>query len=666
MDNRNLDEFNRLYSEAEVRFSRRDFAGAIKILDEIIRNEDKYPSVYLSQVYTTYSSCLMETMKGLSDYREVSERTIAYTKKALELKPDNKVAPQLLFRVLLGDESRFIEAMEVFAKYNINLGDHSGVGMSANSRGGYRSEAQMIYGIALTKCIELCRSDSNAMDKLYDLHENYFSSHHYTLFLKECANGYGNTLKSYSLINDYLHTVKQEELGTEKYFSLMCEQLLMVAIVGNREDTKRVLKKTDEYFNKNKENIRNSTIRYAYFTNKIAALLQLDEIDTALKMYSDFPASEPDNTVLYNLGQAYLRKQQYENAVRFGSAACNLKEDEQDDLLLAKAYMGLKDYESAIEYLEKGIAYIKESTNKYTSYHFEGMQAEAINTNDPDKQLADFYAFLIQAYVGNKNIPAAKAVRQIAEEDSSVNTLEGSLDSSLVLEIENSLNEDIDAISKEKESIEKSLRESNRRISVFRKNMSKWYQELVKIQALDVEEEITDEDWEEKYQDAFDKIISSASNYCVKTRSKENEAINNRIHTIFPGISKIGQRFLSTAERMYLSFCEEKNIDFAPVMVEYCRTIEVLLKDYLEKSNVYAAEYEKSKAFHNQGATFGAATNVLWNVSGPLDKFRKELNDIRKMRNNSAHINVNREPDVAYLRDYIWNSPLINVLCVTG
>lgn len=655
-----MNDFEKLYNEAVRLFHQRNYSGTMKILDDIIQNEKEYIPIYLSQVYVTYASCLMNSVDKLN--KQSSIKAIEYLRKALELKPDNKVAPKLLFQCLFIDEEMFMEAMEVFAKYNLNFGEDSCNDLSSKERQEDKLTRFFLYECVQRRCIDLCRSQPRLMDELYELHEKYFGSYHYTDFLVTCAEGYGNFLKSYTLINDYLNTVKQEEIGIEKYFNLLCQQLFYVSTVGNKEDIRRILNKTEDFFVNNGDYIKNPDIRYSYYTNKASALLKMDEIKALLEMYDNLPYKEMDNTLLHNIGEAYLRKQQFDEAVRIGSAACFLKADETDYMLLAKAYMGLEDYEHAIEYLEKGIVFLKSEKKKYSCYSYKNNTAEAINCNELDEQLAGFYAILIQALVGKKDIKAAKAVKQIAEEDTNINTLKETLDSSLFLMVEDALNDDIAVITKEKNIIEKKLMNADKKISVFRKNISKWYKELLRIQILDSGAEVTDEDWEENYQETFSKIINNVAYYCIRTSSKKNE-INNKINRTFPGISKQGRNFLSTAERMYFSFCEEKSIDFAPVMVEYCRTIEVLLKDYLERSEIYADEYVKAKAYNHQGATFGAATNTLKNVSGPLDKFRRDLNNIRKARNNSAHINVNKEPDVTYIREYIWNSPLLNTLC---
>ena len=589
---------------------------------------------------------------------------IEFLEKALKLKPDDEGTQLLLFQAYFNHKEGLSKAIEMFAKYNLNIAAGPEEGGTVEQRRKGKIVFPRYYMHILDKAIERCRKDPKFFHLMYDLHEEYYSSYNYTYFLSQCAEGYGNMLKSYTLIDDFFHTIDRKNISKETCFNLLCTQLYCISTVGNQEDIQRVLDKTDTFFEENQDEIRNPQIRYAYYCNRSSALVTLGKLDTLIEMYEKREDESHDNTILYNIGEAYLRKQQFDDAVRIGKAACFLKADEQDYMLLAKAHMGLKEYEQAIEYLEKGIAYLKKEPRLgEESYRFRGMDIEPVNANDQNEQLAEFFATLIQAFVGNDDIKGAIAVKQIAEEDENINTLKESLDSTIIFQIENSLHEDLSSVKEEKSLIEEKLHTANNRISAFGNSISKWYRELVNIQILDAGEEVTDADWEMRYQEAFDKIIKNVSNYCVNTRSRQNLEIQNGIQKKFPQLPEKARNFLSTAERMYVSFYEEKTIDFAPVMVEYCRTIEVLLKEYLEKSIIYAGAYENAKAHNNQGATFGAATYAIKAVSGPLSRYHRDLDSIRRARNDSAHINVSREPEVTRVREFIWNSPLIGILC---
>ena len=96
-------------------------------------------------------------------------------------------------------------------------------------------------------------------------------------------------------------------------------------------------------------------------------------------------------------------------------------------------------------------------------------------------------------------------------------------------------------------------------------------------------------------------------------------------------------------------------------MVEYCRVIDKTLWDYLENSTDYISEVNRCVQ-EGREKTLGSGVYIAKTYKKPLASKYDILNEIKRLRNGSAHINQEREPDVEWIRSVLWDTDLLDIM----
>ena len=150
----------------------------------------------------------------------------------------------------------------------------------------------------------------------------------------------------------------------------------------------------------------------------------------------------------------------------------------------------------------------------------------------------------------------------------------------------------------------------------------------------------------------MDSIIDKIKLCIDKTHSSAYADSFGRVKERYPNLSQKALGFLATAEQMFSVFSINPLIDFAPVLVEYGRVFEESIWNYLDKSSVYKKVADPRA--REYGRTLGTAAHVIGDNPGPLKKYKQQIWDITKMRNDSAHAYISKEPEIKEIRAMIW------------
>ncbi len=192
---------------------------------------------------------------------------------------------------------------------------------------------------------------------------------------------------------------------------------------------------------------------------------------------------------------------------------------------------------------------------------------------------------------------------------------------------------------------------------------TKWMDKLEMAQIKDPTVVVDDSKWESEIKPMMESVIKTLD--VITKRDQEGDYRKSRQEVLerFPLLRGKALELFVTAEVFYKKFENEDALDYAPVLLEYCRAVETALWKYIEASDIYRKQGEESQKFKDQGQTFGAAVFAIKEPKdGPLRVFYRDLSRLHRFRNDSAHTTVAKEPDVRMEREKLWKSELLNVL----
>ncbi|XZL10173.1 hypothetical protein ACSXBF_02130 [Clostridium perfringens] len=126
--------------------------------------------------------------------------------------------------------------------------------------------------------------------------------------------------------------------------------------------------------------------------------------------------------------------------------------------------------------------------------------------------------------------------------------------------------------------------------------------------------------------------------------------IESSLISKYPNMSKKALKFLTTGEYLY-RINENQYVDYAPIMIEYCKVVELELNNYLKNKGVIQDE-----------KMLGYINKIIQNSN--MYDVKKYLSDIVKYRNESAHTgSVDREK-VEYIREILFEKDFLNLLLI--
>lgn len=607
----------------------------------IEKYNDKYDN--MSAVYTTYTTVLMHlyvqdyakknvnkyknSMNGFVMIDEVQyNNLLKYNKLALEARSTNKVAPK--------------QKVSIHLMYN-----------------NFDEAIKCLDGIDLTdieKFFIYPYNDADSVSSLIfeEVAEGIINKERIKFLEAIVSRNYSSPLLT-ALLNSYRFMNLKEDIYSALDF---CENIVskypdslvlfgdtighLATAVNEADKIIKYIEPFIKYFKdenlvKDKEanNILNSS---------------LDMLATAYMIKGDFEKSYNirksiskkfvNNTMLHNMGLLLYKMKRYDEAVNFLRRALFIYEDESSYIILGDSYFASKNYLKALQAYKKALAFTKANDIRFMS---KDNKLDIISTKvgsdyeDVNKKL---YENIVYCYIQLKEYDKAVAYNDMAKElyIHESNFIKNDLIlETLIQEGENIKNKElvIEEISMELEKEKELIRRKSGQIR-------EWAIVLTGIQ----EDLSEDDDWE-----VFEtKMLELADAICEKMDSdkvikKALKDIRKKYYTL----ENKSMNFLSTAEMLYMTYSDEL-IDFAPIIIEYCKVIEVEINTIFKK--VY-------NSFKNH--TLGEIKYMLKNEGNQylVDKLEKVVS----IRNKSAHSGDCSKEDMELIRNTILDE-LIGIL----
>lgn len=385
--------------------------------------------------------------------------------------------------------------------------------------------------------------------------------------------------------------------------------------------------------------------------NKLAIVYQQqNRLEEAENQLREIVEIKPNNTIYHNLGVVLMKRKKYQLAKEYLMKALLISQDETGYLVMANTLYFNGEYRSAIEYYKKAIAFI-ESTD--TTFIFNELNNKKVLSTIEESHLLsmkkDAYENIIHSYIELEDYINSIAYYKVAIEEFEFEErfirLEKIL-SRLISYEENSIE-----ISR---TLDKAINDLENEKKLASKQLGKvreWALSLIKVQnksslLSENDETIEWSNFEDELQNIAEKMKESE----LESLEVSFTEIESSLISKYPNMSKKALKFLTTGEYLY-RINENQYVDYAPIMIEYCKVVELELNNYLKNKGVIQDE-----------KMLGYINKIIQNSN--MYDVKKYLSDIVKYRNESAHTgSINREK-VEYIREILFEKNFLNLLVV--
>ena len=392
------------------------------------------------------------------------------------------------------------------------------------------------------------------------------------------------------------------------------------------------------------EDIKNSNKVDLGFT----CLVQ-NKLDEAEILFKEVEKEVPGNTIYHNLGRLYFEKKDYEQAKLYFKKALFISQDETSYGAYANTLYFNQDYKEAIEYYIKTIAFIEDESAVFM-YNENGEGSEkniSYPLDDPNETIKkDAYENIIYSYMELEDYVSAKAYHKIATEEFKNEKVFEKMERTLNKLI--SYDENASEMKERYDEVCKDLQKERSLAKEQCGRMKEWALELIKLQDENIDIELTDEELAE-FDKHIEKIIQMMKD--EKSTAKNNDLfykIEKEFKEKYPNINDKSLKFLTTGEYLY-RVNEDEFIDYAPIMIEYCKVIELELNEYLMKKGIL-----RKKQMLGQMNRIVKELNIV--------KISRFLDDIVLSRNASAHTGKIDRSDVEYVRSIIIDEGFLKLI----
>ncbi|GAA0079165.1 hypothetical protein UT300005_35440 [Clostridium sp. CTA-5] len=375
--------------------------------------------------------------------------------------------------------------------------------------------------------------------------------------------------------------------------------------------------------------------------NYFVALMENEHFDKAEKLILDLIKRNPCNQNFSNYAELLKRQGRYEEALHWGNKALFLIEDDTTLLVVADIYKRMKKYEDAVEMYQLCLGHINarenvykfDDANKYTMYSMA-------SNNSLDLILYEILKGIISSFNLQKDYENAKAYLEMAKEK---------LPQKSDWEIWDQTLPEIEVTVEKHKEIEKKLSETERCIGAQKNFIRNWAFKLMQLQnnseQLNLDE---DDDWTE-YENEMENILNEMSQII----NKESSVYRNSetfVNSTFAHLNNVAKEFLITAETLY-EIHKSSIIDFAPIVVEYCKVVEKQLRVLLG-----------SKVPSDAKTLGGVLYTISNNRVSPYNQYLTDLYSINRLRRSGAHTGNLRKNDVDTIRNIFYTNHLLSRL----
>lgn len=402
------------------------------------------------------------------------------------------------------------------------------------------------------------------------------------------------------------------------------------------------INKKDEslyYFNKGLKLAKDKNLHDFIKSNQFMALMEIGDYELAEKMANDLIVDVPSNQNYSNYAELLKRQERFNEALEWGRKALFIVEDDTTLLIVADIYFKLKQYDNAIIMYEKCLNAINYNKNVYKFKDANNFNLYSIASNKSlDEILYEVLYGLISAYFFIRNFELATAYLKIAQERLPEKR-EWTIWSNTLPQIQISDQQYTEI----KNRLDKVLEDDNKHKEYLRD----WAIKLIQLQDNSTILNLDDvNDWN-TFEIKMDEVLNEMTSV-FKKESDIYETHKNNIELSYPNIDTKSKEFLTTAETLF-EIHKNSVIDFAPIVIEYCRAVENQLRKKLNGQ------------ISSETKMLGKIIEEIRikNIQ-PYINYLKDFSKINKLRRKSAHTGTLNKNDVNTIKDILFNQGLIN------
>ncbi len=404
-----------------------------------------------------------------------------------------------------------------------------------------------------------------------------------------------------------------------------------------------------------------------FWINMMHCLNILERYDKTIWLSSTVELKMTDPDYYLYLAEAYYANNQMEDARKNCKRSVALGMSPNNLLLLSQIMFTQRDYQTAEKLLLQMLGIFSRKIKGYyvdsdgITYDERIVERESPE-NDFQKRLESPYVLLFLCYVYQEDYIKAKAFYE--EMKTKLVGSDMTMISECFIQVNEKVSERFDEIEQKQEELRRQLEAAARENQEQRQLLKKWTAILTECQLENESQQVSTEYWEERLADQMENAIQEISKMVKKSNENAYQAEMVRIKKVFPKLPEKALQFFASAEQMYQVFENNEVIDFAPVMVEYCKVIEVLLWDYLDRTEEYKPEIKNNKY---KVKTLGAAKYIIGQAGKgkSLFEFLESIEMVTSFRNKSAHKEaLKKAPDLKKVQKLIWDSHFLQKLCL--
>ena len=543
-----------------------------------------------------------------------------FCSRALELKHNNQVALRMLYGICLdlkqyGDANRALAQYEdtnIYAPMSVQIVEEYQNAIEWANREEYREE------------------NKKGLDEITNtLFEKFGMNAGLCAVAISYYLGVGNdALKAYELgkrsVEEYPNSVTYNSLG----WVCLTPEI-------NRKDI------AVGFFEKAIELAEDEELKKDITGNYFIALLENEQFKEAEKVMCDLVDEHPCNQNFSNYAELLKRQGKLEDALEWGKKALFIVEDDTTLLVVADIYKKMKQYENAVFMYQKCLEHISVDENVYQFQDINGKQLYSIASNNSLGMIM-FEALkgIISAYSFLREYEQAKAYLLIAKEK---------MPQKSEWEIWEQTLPEIESANQRYIEIKEQLSQNSKKAVEQKRSVRQWALQLIQLQnnsgQLNLDE---NDDWD-KYLEKMDEVL----NQMVQAVNKDSiiyQNSRNWVNSTYTHLDADAKEFLITAETLY-EIHKMSIIDFAPIIVEYCKVVEKQLRVLLGS--------QIPSSMHMLGQIIGA---ISTNNIHPYTLYLSDLQAVNQLRRNSAHTGLLVRNDADTIRNILYVNNLLNNL----
>ena len=543
-----------------------------------------------------------------------------FCSRALELKHNNQVALRMLYGICLdlkqyGDANKALvqyEDTNIFSPMSVQIVEEYQNAIEWANREEYRED------------------NKKGLDEITNtLFEKFGMNAGLCAVAISYYLGVGNdALKAYELgkrsVEEYPNSVTYNSLG----WVCLTPEI-------NRKDI------AVGFFEKAIELAEDEELKKDITGNYFIALLENEQFKEAEKVMCDLIEEHPCNQNFSNYAELLKRQGKLEDALEWGKKALFIVEDDTTLLVVADIYKKMKQYENAVFMYQKCLEHISVDENVYQFQDINGKQLYSIASNN-SLGVIMFEALkgIISAYSFLREYEQAKAYLLIAKER---------MPQKSEWEIWEQTLPEIESANQRYIEIKEQLSQNSKKAVEQKRSVRQWALQLIQLQnnsgQLNLDE---NDDWD-KYLEKMDEVL----NQMVQAVNKDSiiyQNSRNWVNSTYTHLDADAKEFLITAETLY-EIHKMSIIDFAPIIVEYCKVVEKQLRVLLGS--------QIPSSMHMLGQIIGV---ISTNNIHPYTLYLSDLRAVNQLRRNSAHTGLLVRNDADTIRNILYVNNLLNNL----